>query len=419
MKTIGLCNSSFPLRPSPFGNAALWLQKAAWITRHRARRCATGLQLLLQPKDCVPQSLLARYLIAGLLFLGPNGLLAQDQDTQENVERAVTVAKKAQDQATREADQEKRTAEKAAADARRSYAQAYSWGGGGSGGNFQPFAYGSSHRARPLVVRTSDGDAKEVADLEEDLVIMSHILGKAVSGKFGSRSRSQEALGIHIWTTPNSSAPRSIYLEGYGALFLMNVGFPLVASPKTESHKEKSAEDSDWEEARREVYGRPPAGKTVTVAAEEYEAEKVEKLKDSLIEALKNAANLHGLKPDEYITVCVSGGGGGDSLKVVSTAHSGASAGAITRTAPVAPIARVSRQGATLRGSVMTIRVRKSDADAFAKEKLSLEEFRKKARFNSYLASVGEGDHISLMNGDQNSFGFWFDSPSDDRPSEP
>jgi len=41
---------------------------------------------------------------------------------------------------------------------------------------------------------------------------------------------------------------------------------------------------------------------------EEYDGTKVNKLKDALFEALKNATNIRNLKSDDSITVCVFGG---------------------------------------------------------------------------------------------------------------
>ena len=41
------------------------------------------------------------------------------------------------------------------------------------------------------------------------------------------------------------------------------------------------------------------------------------------------------------------------------------------------------------RGSILTIRVKKSDADAFAKDRLTLDEFRKAARISIYAGDAG------------------------------
>ena len=63
------------------------------------------------------------------------------------------------------------------------------------------------------------------------------------------------------------------------------------------------------------------------------------------------------------------------------------------------------RSGQT-RGTVMTIRVKKSDADAFAKGNLTLDEFRKKARISNYAADIGgAGAGFSYSVGNAGGFG--------------
>jgi hypothetical protein len=47
------------------------------------------------------------------------------------------------------------------------------------------------------------------------------------------------------------------------------------------------------------------------------------------------------------------------------------------------------------RGTIMTMRVRKSDVDSFAKGKLSSDEFRKRASIASYTGNAGGGGFTS------------------------
>jgi hypothetical protein len=118
----------------------------------------------------------------------------------------------------------------------------------------------------------------------------------------------------------------------------------------------------------------------------------VDRLKQTLLEALKSAANIRNLKGDEVITLCVVGGAG--------------------RSGPVAKHARVEKRETIRkrdperedvvvaepgysdpqRGSrrtVMTFRVRKSDVDAHAKGKLDLDDFAKKVAITTYAADAG------------------------------
>src|SRR5204862_5958190 len=80
---------------------------------------------------------------------------------------------------------------------------------------------------KALVIRTSDSDAKEQANLEEDLAVMSRILDKTMSKNLDD-DRANRFMGISVLFAPGSGSIRNLYLEGYGALFLLNVNFPLL-----------------------------------------------------------------------------------------------------------------------------------------------------------------------------------------------
>ena len=253
---------------------------------------------------------------------------------------------------------------------------------------------GHGSPGRTLVIRTSDTDPKAQANLEEDLAVMSRIFDKALDQTLSDDHR-HRAMGIDVFFAPGSSPIRSLYLEGYGALFLMSVNFPLLPPPdKPEPAKEKSDTDSAWEDAKREIYGRPDAwgqfGKVLKFGGasgpeQEYDDKKVDDLKDSLLAALKNATNIRNLKSDETITVCVFGNASAGPRRTRIDAKG----------APEAP----SEDGDTravlglfdnvpARGTILTIRVKKSDADAFAKGKLTPEDFRRKASMTTY---TGDG----------------------------
>src|SRR6266540_3832892 len=187
-------------------------------------------------------------------------------------------------------------------------------------------AHGSP--GRTLVIRTSDTDPKVQANLEEDMAVMSRIFDKALEQKLSEDHR-HRAMGIDLFFTPGSSPLRSLYLEGYGALFLMSVNFPLLPPPaKPEATREKSDTDSAWEEAKREIHGRSDAwsqfGDTFKFSPspgpeQEYEEGKVEDLKEGLLETLKNATNIRNLKSDETIAVCVFGGASAGPRKAKAT----------------------------------------------------------------------------------------------------
>ena len=62
------------------------------------------------------------------------------------------------------------------------------------------------------------------------------------------------------------------------------------------------------------------------------------------------------------------------------------------------------------RGTILTIRVKKSDADAFAKGKQTLEEFRKKAKITAYVGNADGGmGGMGFGSGFGGSSGFSYD----------
>ncbi len=269
---------------------------------------------------------------------------------------------------------------------------------------------------RMLVIRSSEADPKAQANLEEDMAVMSRVLDNALEQKFGDE-RQRRTMGIRLLFTPSQSPMRSLYLEGYGALFMVNVGFPLLPPPaKAEPQKEEPRTDSAWEDARRELYGTPSPFETVGGPAagpgEEYSQSKVDNLKDTLLDALKEATNVRDLKPDDWVTVCVFGGPGergtGTSaartpVKPRTLGSSGTASGSVATVPVLGDVPMTGRlfrsdsaRGST-HGTVMTIRVKKSDADALAKGKLTPDEFRKKARIVTYAGPVGAGYRVATF----------------------
>jgi hypothetical protein len=270
----------------------------------------------------------------------------------------------------------------------------------GDGANF--FHRSGPRPARSFVLPSSDMEPQAVATAAEDLNIMARILEKALPGRDDDKSE-RRAMGIAIFSPAGGGgAIRNLYLEGYGALFFLDVRFPLLPPPKKEDHnKLKEPTSSAWEEARTELYSsRGPRGdggfgwKNFTRGeAEEYDAEKVEELKRSLLDAFKHATHIRAVKSDEWVTVVVNGGQpapmdvvrlerGGDVRELrTESRHGGGQGGRPSFEVNATGYARRSSGQAE---SIMLIRARKSDVDAFAKGKLDLEQFKKKAAIRVY-----------------------------------
>jgi len=245
-------------------------------------------------------------------------------------------------------------------------------------------ATASPPSGRTLVIPKDSADVKSLADTEEDLNVMAHILDRAAVGPDGKTRR---AMGILVrGPFEMQASPRNVYIEGYGAIFFLGVNYPLSPPAAHSEEAEAKAESpSEWDEARRELYQPPQAGFEFKWPSgsefkwqellgpgggEPYDADRVEQLKKSLIAELKNATHIRSLKPKENVTVIVTGRNPGADRKVAVRKSIGGHASAVTGTARPG--------GSDNRGNQMILRADKVDVEAFQNDRLSLDEFRKK-----------------------------------------
>lgn len=262
---------------------------------------------------------------------------------------------------------------------------AFAWTGGPEG-NFLRRA--GARPVRSLVLPSAEMEPQSIATATEDLNIMARIFEKALPGR-DSNKPERRAMGIAIFSGAGSGAIRNLYLEGYGALFFLEVRFPLLPPPnKQEQDKPKEPTSSAWEEARSELYNpRGPRGdgfawKGLTRGdAEEYDADQVEQLKESLLEAFRHTTHIRAVKPDESISVVVSGGESG-RIDVVRFGRGGDARELLAERAN--SDVRFNRRSSNPGESVLLIRARKADVDALAKGKIDLEQFKQKALIRIY-----------------------------------
>lgn len=274
---------------------------------------------------------------------------------------------------------------------------------------------GHSGTENILVIPEGQMAGEQLGEIIEDMNIMSRIFEKDLKkvDKL-SASRFYFAVGHQ-----SAGAPRNIYLEGYGALFLMEVDFPLLPLAQAEE-KETEEEDVDrvWQQAKREVY-QSPNDRHFKIESEdeheEYDAAKVEGLKTRLVRNLKHASNIRNLKSSEWIIVAVTGSGGESTEIHISTGYGRTGVmGRSGRSGGRSRSPRDGRAGGSSGGAqggrfgggggfgggftgglsttpasatVLTVRAKKSDVDAFAKGKLNLEQFQKRVQMFTYLGS--------------------------------
>lgn len=247
-----------------------------------------------------------------------------------------------------------------------------------------------------LFSATPDGEQRE---LREDLATMAHLLGKAVPGP-GRYLR--ESLGVHFMVDPNSqkaSRPEVHYIEGVGAVFKLTTNMPLLPPENTaEAEANPAPKTSAWEKAKREMSGTGNRlgshdaavhqyynGALTTVLGAQagrmsYNADTVEGMKTSLREALREAANIRHLAPNDSVIVRVLAP---DQVKVTTvttgTLNPGENRGITTlvnpnRTANYYVAGTNSPSGSGTR-TVMNLRVDRSTVEAFASGELSAEAF--------------------------------------------
>ncbi len=279
----------------------------------------------------------------------------------------------------------------------------------------------SSSSRKVLVIPNTEIKTEDLVEITQDLQVMAHIFHKIFTGP-------QLVEGLFINYDDifgrGSRATEAVYLQGYGALFLMEVSIPLSSPPKakkTEKDESKEKVDSVWNQAKQEIFHPSPYRKTkATDSIERYDENKVEELKSRLIKALKHAANMRNLEPDESIILTAIGkglksnplmsysisgggeiggygggaggyGGAGYGVGYGNSLYDGKSNGRSS-----------SRYVRTRRGpsgigisapTVLTIRAKKSDVDAFSKGDLDYDKFREKVQIFTYTSSGPQVAH--------------------------
>ena len=243
-----------------------------------------------------------------------------------------------------------------------------------------------AHQAggKVLVIPTAEIEPQDLVTMMEDMTVMCRIFDKRleqsnlVSGRFTTGSRI-------ILPTPFSRDSRStgaMYIQGYGALFLTRVDFLLSPPPEAPEEKETEEEDVDpvWEQMKQEMYEPEDVSRrrrTGERPEERYDAEKVEELKETLIKTLKHAANIRALKPDESVVLTVIGKAGQPAASATGRL--------LREDYGSRYIISTSRAGTvSFSPTVLTIRAKKSDIDAFAEGKLSFDQFTQKTQLLSY-----------------------------------
>ncbi len=270
-----------------------------------------------------------------------------------------------------------------------------------------------------LVIPDSDVKPEELDALTQDLLVMSHILDERFKE---SRTIKGVFTDFGDFFGRDSRETEAIYIQGYGALFLMEVNFAFSPPPKEQEKEAEKTEDVDptWQRAKQKIFSpKGPGGGSDFVSEESYSAEKIDQLKTELIKTLKHASNIRNLKADEWVILTVIGKGRqpgkfyeyfyrntppssgsstsgrlGRSSSRLSSSRGGGFGGGFSVSGSSASYGgdyTDSSTGGYVGGgyggmeygemgppsaTILTIRAKKSDVDAFAKGELDFEQFQ-------------------------------------------
>ncbi len=242
-----------------------------------------------------------------------------------------------------------------------------------------------------LVIPAAEMKLEDLATITEDMSVMSRIFAKKLSPARLTTGRGGWYVeDYNPFFGRDNGTIEAVYLEGFAALFLMRVNFPISPSPEAQEEKKTEEEDKDplWTQMRQEIYAPEEADRrrrSDDRPEEKYDAEKVEELKETLIKTLKHAANIRALKPEQSVILTVIGGRSQSGTRTTTRSYSYGRGRRIVRTAPGV-------ETGAFPPTVLTICAKKSDIDAFAKGELSFDQFRERTKiFTSYAKSGSRG----------------------------
>ena len=289
--------------------------------------------------------------------------------------------------------------------------------------NFPAYAWtadGRDGKSTVAVVTFKTPDQGTLDETATDLNILSFIfsqnLERALGGERGEAG--DYKLGIPMLLQTGGRAVEASYVEGFGALFNLKVRFPLVPPAITDKDTQTNQTDSEWDQARRALAGATQSDlrrANPYEKARRFDPRLVETLKKRVIELLRNASHLRHVQPDEWVAVTFSGppnvfrprGGVGSDSGGIGDVGSGAideqpqgtSDSSSQSAKPDEALAgpgklnqprRISASAPQVpsRMTVLTIRIKKRNADALEANKMSEDDFFHSAEITSYLGPI-------------------------------
>jgi len=241
------------------------------------------------------------------------------------------------------------------------------------------FGYSGPQARRFVVIPGTSATDEAITQSRDDLAVMTTILNRAANPEKGRRP--DLVNGFNDWHGGGGRDLDALLIDGFGAVFLLDVDYPLVATAAEDDKpaEPKNTRDNTWEKTRREVLGQPDleddreAEEGPGRAERMFDATRVNELEQRLKESLRHAGNLRGLTTEDWIIVQVMG--------PQSRPAPGLRSGARSERSQVAHPNRRGGGGS----SVLTLRIRKSAVDRLAAEPAELEEFVREVKVSRRL----------------------------------
>jgi hypothetical protein len=121
-------------------------------------------------------------------------------------------------------------------------------------------------RSRPasaFILSFGRTDARRQDELQEDIGVMSFLLEKNLERALGNIPTMK--LGIPmVARDATARSAHGMYLEGYGAIFIVKVNFPLVGPVEPAQTNVAKPADTEWDSARERLYGQAGDPRAVT-----------------------------------------------------------------------------------------------------------------------------------------------------------
>lgn len=230
-----------------------------------------------------------------------------------------------------------------------------------------------------LVVSGASVDPERISTILEDMRVMARILEKELKDLDISTHQGF----FNQWGTSEHGI-EGLYLDGYGLVLELEVGFPLLAPKDANKQEETEAVgDKVWSETRQEIFEPNRKRYKEKDKQKPYDAKKVESLKDTLARTLRHASNIRALKSNECVAIVVTSGRAANNMMMLY-GMDGLGYGDAMSTGLGGGEINGSNASVQQGPSVLTLKAAKTHIDAFAQDQLDLDQFRAELQTTLY-----------------------------------